>query len=243
MSDLFTVMTFNVWGAPYAKHREARMYAIGEKIQALSPDIVLCQEVFLLENRRILMDSLRRSGYIHQHYFASGMLGSGLLTASRYPIIDVAFCRFRMGGKPFDFQHGDYYAGKGIGLTRIQTPVSVIDIYNCHPHAQYVESPGNEYEVYTNSNLYEAIKFIEAYSADKPIIFAGDMNVRPDQSGYKLITDLGTFNDAYAQLHADEGYTFAKDNPYVQSNNQRLDYIFVRNGLIAQRVDITMKDS
>ncbi|MEL6525204.1 MAG: endonuclease/exonuclease/phosphatase family protein, partial [Chloroflexota bacterium] len=122
------VLSLNVWGAPYAKHRQARMQAIVAYIEVLKPDVVLFQEAYLAPDRAILMDGLK-SILPHQHYFPSGLVGSGLLTVSAYPIVNTAFQAFSMQGKPEDITRGDYYARKGIALTRLDTPDGILDVY------------------------------------------------------------------------------------------------------------------
>src|SRR5690606_11224595 len=124
------ILTLNIWGAPYAKHRSARITAISQEIKRLSPDILLFQEAYLPDNRKDLIENLHAT-WQHFHYFPSALVGSGLLTMSKYPITDAHFHKFRMQGKPEDILHGDYYAGKGVGLTRIDTPQGLIDVYNC----------------------------------------------------------------------------------------------------------------
>src|SRR5688500_12922252 len=106
------ILTLNIWGVPYAKHRLARLKLIADKVLELSPDILCFQEVYLPRCPKILIDQLKVQ-YPYSHHFSSGLVGSGLLTLSKYPIVDAAFHRFRMGGKPLRLEHGDYYAGKG----------------------------------------------------------------------------------------------------------------------------------
>ena len=220
------ILSFNIWGPPYAKHRAARIRAITECIIQLAPDVVCLQEVYFPRNPNEIVDSLKDI-FPHYHLFSSGVIGSGLLTLSRFPIIDAAFHRFRMGGKLFEY--GDYYAGKGIGLVRIQMPGGIVDVYNCHPHAQYEPEHDNEYAVYTDTNLYEAVRFINRESNDHPIVLCGDLNTRPDQSGYAIVTGLGCLLDSYFLLHDTYPITFSVDNPYVDSENQCLDYVMVQN--------------
>lgn len=236
-----TVLTLNVWGAPYAKSRPARMQAIAEKLRLMQPDIIALQECYLAADRNIIIEALNVAGW-QRHYFASGLIGSGLLTFSRYPIIKAAFHRFRMGGKPERLQHGDFYAGKGIGLLRVKTPDSEIDVYNIHPHAQYYPQDDNEYAIYTSSNLYEAANFVNAHSDTNPVVLCGDYNVRPDQSGYRLIHMLANLRDTFHDQHPENpGITFSPDNPYVSSNSQRLDYIMHRH-LTIHSVEIVFDD-
>lgn len=230
------LLTLNTWGAPYAEGRVARFQAICDRLHVLQPDVIALQEVFTPKQREILLTQLSEQWPYH-HHFASGILGSGLMTFSRYPIVDVAFLKFRLGGKPERLKQGDFYAGKGIGLTRIKTPDAIFDVYNCHTHAQYEPEHGNEYAVYTDSNLYEAARFINARSSDRPAILCGDLNARPDQSGYRLITQLGQLTDAYLGLHGEHPTTFSAANPYVSHDNQCLDYVLLRH---AKANDITL---
>lgn len=228
MIDL-RIITFNTWGAPYARDREVRFRRIGEAVKQLAPDVVAFQEVFSRDHYEQLRQALK-CDLPFSHIFTSGVIGSGLVTFSRYPIIDAIFQRFRLGGKPDKFRHGDYYAGKGIGLTRINSPAGIIDFYNAHTHAQYIPAPDNEYAAVNASNLYEAARFIAAYSSVRPAILCGDLNSEPHQLGYRLVTSLAEMEDPYTLLHYDKpGYTFLAANPYTCEHDQRLDYILTRN--------------
>jgi sphingomyelin phosphodiesterase 2 len=235
------ILTLNIWGAPYAKHRPERIQMIANEIkQNLKPDIVCFQEVYMPNDRRQLIDSLK-SYYPHYHFFASGIIGSGLLTMSCFPIIDTVFHRFRMSGKPEDITHGDYYAGKGIGLARINAVEGRVDVYNCHTHAQYEADDNNEYAVFNETNLYEAAGFIHAYSSNCPTVLCGDLNTRPEQLGYEIITKLGNLTNAFYRIHHQFPITYAADNPYVESENQCLDYVLLRNAS-ADSVELVMQE-
>lgn len=234
------ILTLNIWGAPYAKHRSARVAKICEEVKRLEPDILLFQEVYLPDNRRDLIAGLVGI-WQYYHYFPSSLIGSGLLTMSKYPIVDAVFYKFRMQGKPDDLMRGDYYAGKGIGLTRIDSPDAAIDVYNCHTHAQYEPDNDNEYAVYNESNLYEAARFIDSQSGASPLIFCGDLNTRPDQAGYRIVTQLGSLVDAGFYIHREHLISFSSDNPYTDSANQCLDYVLVRN-MRVESVELVMNE-
>lgn len=223
------ILTLNIWGAPYAKHRSGRIEAICDELMRLDPDILCFQEVYLPDNRQELIAGLVDRWRYH-HYFPSALIGSGLLTMSKFPIVDAAFHKFRMQGKPDDILRGDYYAGKGIGLTRIDTPDGVIDVYNSHTHAQYEPDNDNEYAAYTETNLYEAARFIDSQSGASPVVLCGDLNTRPDQAGYRIITQVGSLIDASFHLNQEYLITFSSQNPYAgDSPDQCLDYVLVRN--------------
>lgn len=233
------VMTFNVWGTPNASERLARMRGIGQEIISKSLDIVGLQETWDTTGRQILIDEAKTGGLSYSHYFHSGIVGSGLLLLSRYPILDAFFYRFRLGGKPEKIWHADYYAGKGVGFTRLQTPFGLLDVYNIHAVAQFTQDDDkDEYKGYRTAGIYECVRFVARQSStDIPSIILGDFNIQPDQLAYRVIRSLGQFIDCYATLNPKKlGATYTPDNPYVKqeypnwNEPQRLDYIFIKRG-------------
>jgi hypothetical protein len=74
------------------------------------------------------------------------------------------------------------------------------------------------------------------------VLLCGDLNTRPDQTGYRIIRYLGQLRDAYATHHGEPGITFSIDNSYVDSFNQCLDYMLTRN-LNTHRIEITLTDT
>jgi endonuclease/exonuclease/phosphatase family metal-dependent hydrolase len=232
MTNSLKIISLNTWCPPQGQHREMRVLAIAEKIKQLAPDVVCLQEMFLTGSRNLMIEQLR-DVYPHYQYFSSGLLGSGLLTLSKHPIIDCYFHPFRLKGKPEKITHGDYYVAKGVGLTRIQFLDTPVDIYNTHTHAQYEMAHDNEYAVFNHTNLYEVSRFIGNQSAQNAVILCGDLNTRPDQLGYRMITHLTELTDVYHSLypHDRNGFTYHQDNPYVKEPNQRLDYVMVKNGV------------
>lgn len=236
MQDL-TILTLNTWGAPYAKDIKGRMNAIVTEVTRLHPDIICLQEVFLSQYRQILLDGLHKT-WQHAQYFPSGLLGSGLLTLSRYPITQSAFLSYRLSGKPERQQ--DYWVKKGIGFTLIKTPFGHVAVFNTHTHAQYEPQNDNEYAVFTNSNLYEAMRFVKTHGVPYPTILCGDMNTRPDQLGYQVLTQQNLI-DAYTQQHPnDVGITFSADNPYAHEFNQRLDYMLIDRRVQCHDIQMVM---
>jgi len=227
---MLRLLTLNTWGTPYSNDVSIRMNATVALIKRLQPDIIALQEVFLERSRKQILKALSDE-WPHYHAFLSGMIGSGLLTLSRYPIRDVNFYTFRMSGKPERIWQGDYYGRKGIGVLRLDTPYGLLDVYNTHTHAQYQPELDNEYALFTDTNLYEAARFINIYSRDVPVILCGDLNTRPEQLGYELVVEIAQVTDFHASLCPnDPGYTFCPDNYYVKSTTyERLDYVMGRN--------------
>jgi sphingomyelin phosphodiesterase 2 len=236
------ILTFNTWGSPYSQHRAERTIALGEVLKLIDADIILLQEVYLPTHRQSIT-SILKERWPHRHHFASSVLGSGLYTYSRYPIVDADFHRFRLTGKPERLREGDYYAGKGIGLTRIKTPDGMLDVYNCHPHAQYDENDDNEYAIFNETNLYEAARFIHTNSPENPVVVAGDLNTQPHQLGYKILLQFAGLTDAYLQANGQHEPTFARSNPYVlNTQDQTLDYVLVR-GVTVNNAELTLTET
>jgi endonuclease/exonuclease/phosphatase family metal-dependent hydrolase len=226
------VLTLNVWGIPIAQDRAERMKAIGEQITALDPDIVALQEAFMPEDRDRILAYLAPGKWPYSHYFTSGIVGSGVMIISRYPVVDATFHRYRLGGRPERVWEADYYAGKGIGLVRLTTPAGLLDVYATHALAQYSPDTSDEYAAHRATNMYEAARFVVAQSAGNPVLLCGDLNTRPDQPGYRLVTVLGGLIDCFAQANpGDPGITYSPTNPYADNEPaQRIDYIFARHG-------------
>ncbi len=228
----FHVLTLNVWGVPTAAARAARMAAIGRRISQMDLDVVALQELFDPADRDTLLAHVDQDALPYAYYFSSGLTGSGLMTLARHPIVDAAFYRYRLSSRPERILEGDFYAGKGIGLARLQTPSGLVDVYNTHVLAQYKPDAQDEYPAHRASNLYEAARFIHAGSARNPAVLCGDLNVRPDQLGYRLVTALAALTDSFRQANpADPGSTYAPDNPYAgDTSAKRIDYVLVRSG-------------
>jgi sphingomyelin phosphodiesterase 2 len=227
------ILSLNIWGLGFhlSQDREQRVRALGDAIHRLQADLIGFQEVWVEADQKYLVRQAAAAGLHYSHYFRSGVAGSGLLTLSRFPIVETAFHAYRLKGRA-DTLEGDFYAGKGIGLTRIQTPQGIIDFYNTHAVAQYAPDYQDQYAGSRTANMYEAATFINAHSPFNPVIAVGDFNVSPHQPGYRLICTLANLTDCYEALHPDDAsITFSLDNPYNRHYREpeRIDYICIRN--------------
>lgn len=182
------VVTFNIWDLfPVSTHRPERMAVIGEVLTELGPDIVGFQEAFIEKDRQILLEAIEAAGLIHHHYFRSGLVGSGLLVASRYPFEEVHFRRYSNGGKPHRIDHGDWWAGKGVCLARIRLPndAGYVDFFNTHAHAGYGHRP---YDAVRLSNMKDLAAYVnEAATGVSPAFFVGDINTDASEEAYKTL--------------------------------------------------------
>lgn len=117
-------MSFNIWAVPYVG------VATDERIDALCAyliqaehatpggtyDLIGFQEVFSPHSIEALHDALPKAGLPHIMHFVSGSdmpskaAGSGLLIASRYPILDSAYHMYSAGGRPWAFTEWDWHS-------------------------------------------------------------------------------------------------------------------------------------
>jgi sphingomyelin phosphodiesterase 2 len=74
---------------------------------------------------------------LHHHaWYPAATVGNGLLTLSAYPIVASYFHRYQHNNSWYKIHQGDWWAGKGIGLARIELPFGgLLDFYNTHAQA------------------------------------------------------------------------------------------------------------
>mgnify|MGYP002619857429 CR=1 FL=1 len=167
-------------------YREERMHGIADLIIEHEADIVCFQEVFIAKCRQILVDRLAEAGLGHHVYFRCGLVGSGLLFVSRYPIIETRFERYKNEGNPFAWHHGDYWAGKGMAAIRVVHPEGHLVVYGTHAHAAYK----NRYERTRLRQMEQAAVFINTTAPEGvPVFVMGDINCEPHEDGYAALVD------------------------------------------------------
>ena len=196
------VASLNCWGLYIYPSRSTRYQAISKHLLDSNYDIVTLQEVWIRSDLTKLLNAVQ-GAYPHNHYFTSGFMGSGLLVLSKHPIERTGWLRYSLNGQPQMVYHGDWYAGKGVGVCRIkiggasstrgdsttnatQDNSFLIDVYNTHLHAEY-DKKSRKYELQQLSQLIEYRRLIEAISLQNniPFIATGDLNCFPDSFVYK----------------------------------------------------------
>lgn len=240
---MITIATLNTWGIPFVRDRHRRMQALALEIASGKYDIVGLQEIWDMEDLERMQRGAELGGFAYTHHFKSGHVGSGLVVLSRYPIVELDFHRYRLRGTAETVYYGDYIAGKGIGLARIQTPDGLLNFYITHLIAQYEADDRDQYVAHRAAQMFEAARFINhRTAATAPAVMVGDFNVRPDQLGYRIITTLAGMRDVYDALHpGDAGYTLSNDNLYVHAKSERIDYMMTRGGVQAESIQIAFQ--
>lgn len=187
------VVTWNLWGIMWLTPRRAeRMQIIAREIVKMKPDIVGFQEVFVQADRDLLTTALRDAGLSHARYFPSGLVGSGLLLVSRFPIESDGFIRYADGGRPEAVHHGDWWAGKGLSLSTLRLPDgTLLYVGNTHMHAGYRGHPYHATKLAQGRQLIPWAARVKETGA--PALWLGDWNNKPD-------------NDILAPLAASGGW-------------------------------------
>lgn len=183
-------VTFNIQDLPlvakYKNHPE-RMRAIAVKLSTMDPDIVGFQESFSAKHRQILMDELRAGTRLQYfQYFGSGWGGSGMLTASAFPIVEAHFHRFIDANAWYHIWEGDWWVGKGVGLARVEVDDDTfLDFYNTHAQADYGRAAN---EAARLRQMEAAADFVtRSHVPTIPAIFVGDVNCRRGAPDYEAL--------------------------------------------------------
>ena len=191
-AEVLRVLSYNVHGLYLAsRDRAPRMRAIGALLRELSPDLVALQEAFVASDRRILVDELAGTELAHSAYFPSGLVGSGLFVLSKAPIRTTRFMPFTHNGSRWKPWEGDWYAGKGVALARIEGQAGPIDLFDTHAIAGYGGGlDGNEGARCTQ--MVELVDFVRASALPGvPAIVAGDLNTRLEERPYRIACAVG----------------------------------------------------
>lgn len=214
------IATLNTWGKPgiLGKDQKNRFERIGASIQPFG--IVTMQEAFT----GYAGTMAKASGFPYIQRTDNGSflhLNAGLLTLSRYAILETDFAKFK---EATDF---DRFANKGVLFTRLDVPgFGAIDLYTTH--YQSVQSDkAAKIRLHDNSVLEALVK---KHSAGHPTFITGDFNMKPDSPEYADLKARLNFRDTHLEVNPnDPGYTAMPDNPYRadDSKPKRIDYVFV----------------
>ncbi len=216
------VLNMNIWDLPYSKDLSLRIPQICKLLESNDKggfgdgpmmgrgyDIIGFQEAFMETDRERLIAAAKRGGIGYSHFYDSGMgfpaypesgHPSGLLVLSRFPIVQVAYLRYSLNGKPHKLLHWDWQIGKGCGLARISTPFGLVDVYLSHFVASYTASPdvSDEYLTDRVAQAYECAEFIQMSRRAPLAMLLCDLNSTPDSMPYRILTSLAGLHDSYA---------------------------------------------
>lgn len=234
------IVTYNIQDTwVVGQNRTERMYAIAKKLIELDPDIVGFQEAFISKDREILINELTtKSRLKYYKYYRSGFVGSGLLTMSAFPICEGFYHRYKRAGNWYRLWEGDWWAGKGCALARIELPgIGFLDFYNTHMQAGY----GNEnYRPVKEAQAKELAEFINVSSySEFPTILVGDLNTRPGDIAHENIVEIACL-ERIMSIVSRIDHIYAKKGPDYQF--EVLETIELSKGIGPSGKSIRMSD-
>ncbi len=175
VSTEFSVVAYNVQARPWfddSVHKFTRMPKVLEPF-----DIISFQEMFKDHARMYggLSHPVKVYHAAIQHPFK--IVGSGLGTVSRFPLVGTDAIHFTTAG---DFQNKP--ASKGVLLTRFTVDGMPLDVYTTHMEAGSDRKPEAMWS--RREQAEEMVAFVKAQSPEtNAVILHGDFNMRHSEPG------------------------------------------------------------
>jgi hypothetical protein len=126
----------------------------------------------------------------------------------------------------------DYYAGKGVGRVRVETPGGPVDVYNVHLIAPYLEWGPDRFVAHRVAQAVELGRYIASESAFVPAVLVGDLNCYPDDATYRALLAAGGLCEAGGDADPlAPGLATTERNGYATIHPpDHYDYVFSRSG-------------
>lgn len=222
-------------------------------------DIVLLQEVWVEGDAKYLQDCARLAGLTHSIHFKSGIFGSGLVTFSRYPLVEVGFHRYSASGSASAVLCGDFYAGKGCGWVVVEIEdYGRVALFNTHLHANYSHTyehdgeqggamicPSDCFAPFRISQILELAQLVDLVASRcTGVVVGGDLNVKPRTMELELFkARLPWLTDTFADVHpGEDGHTCRAAGNTFKSYRQvpeRIDYIWSNLPTLSCEITLT----
>lgn len=208
------LLTYNTWGLKYvSKHRQDRLQAIGDILATQEYDVVALQEVWCEDDWRYI--STVCAQYPYRRMFRLGIVsGPGLAILSKLPITETFLYRFPINGRALAFFRGDWYVGKSVAVTLLDTGTTPVAVLNSHMHAPYTS---DNYSTHRAVQAWDMAKIIRVLKgAGYAVVQVGDLNSRPGSLPYKLFTVEAGLSDSWEVLHKSPPADLAALDPEQQ---------------------------
>ena len=215
LSDL-RLVTYNIWGLPALINGAdpARYARIAAELEKQAPHFILLQEVWSTRAREAVPTGNEwsaASSSNHKLLFRR----SGLVSLSRFPIVDTAFHAFRAGTWP------DSLVNKGaLKITVELSPALRVNVWNVHLQA------GSAAQVRSRQIVELADWVRQAEDGQAADLIAGDFNCTPDSEQYAQLTRL--LGVDATQLGPQPHFVTYDGCRSATTEARTLDYVFVR---------------
>lgn len=193
----FSIVTYNIHGLPMiitGDNTYSRVNEIGMYLENLNPDVIHIQEDWTEYGHKMLTEPLGNEYLSNTHFDQKlheySIFGSGLFSSSKFEMQEHQEIIYsdRYG-------YDDVWASKGFIVQRLYVGNQIIDFYNTHMDAQ--NKKGDQKA--RKKNAEQLVSFINEYSADFPVIIAGDTNLKSsselDMKTYEYILSEGNLTD------------------------------------------------
>jgi endonuclease/exonuclease/phosphatase family metal-dependent hydrolase len=228
-SHTVRVLTYNIHAGKDAQQQPS-VERIAAVIDSLKPDIVLLQEVDRRTTRSSGEDHLDQlakltgmnPAFAKSLDFQGGEYGIGVL--SRWPIDSATTVPLKV--EPPQERSGGSHEPRVALSAVIRAPWGMLQVVNTHidPAAQ---------GTYRRQEVIGLLALARRVPAERPLIFGGDLNTRPNTDEIAAISL--SLTDAWLACGGDAGNTFPANQP-----DRRIDYIFVRHArCLNARVPLT----
>lgn len=235
------IITYNIYNLYIeSADRAERMFGIAEKLCTFDPDLVGFQESFVKGDRNILISELQNCSRLQYHqYYPSRVVGSGLLISSAFPITESSFLLFNDSNPFFKVREGDWWAGKGVALARVELPdgIGFLDFYNTHAQAGYGNSA---YVIIRENQMWELAQFVNNSHSDRTLaVLVGDLNSKIGEKAYQIALEGA---DLVRVMSLDSGvdHIFAvRDADYTF---ELLETIRIDGRILVDGIEVTLSD-
>jgi endonuclease/exonuclease/phosphatase family metal-dependent hydrolase len=246
-NENLSILTLNTWGLPvwYPKSNKGERYNdVIEFINNSKYDILSLQEVFDRKLINKIIKDRPTQYYMGSDYNCkrSSTMGismdchGGLMTLSKYPILDEKFYLFPIND---EYKMDEKIGRKGFLVSTILTPKCTLTVINTH---LYSGSNAND-----EKHRLGQIKYMETVMKNAPqftngpILLLGDLNIQhpstlsdtEEEKGfvYEYVKKQMQFNDFDEEI-SEEEYTYDNtSNRYApnKGKKQKIDYVMAKS--------------
>jgi len=212
--------------------KKKRFPKIIDNLHRVDADFVCLQETFEYEFRKKYMPKLRGSYILNKDYLANKKKlikvdkrgGLNTLVKTQYQVLEEHFF-------PFSIEAGmgkiEKNGGKGFVITKIKTPIGIINLINTHLLAGDVQKKEG-FRMNQAKRIKVVIDSLQLFKS--PTFLCGDLNtIHPSRDGesgytgkvYKFFTDSIGFKGVYDKITEKEFTYDGKTNKYANSWYQK----------------------
>ncbi len=249
--ESLSILTLNTWALPVrlsGHDQEKRFEMIPKELLDVDADIVCLQECFAQDLRKSLCSSLDDSYDTlsdHSCYRRSMLLlmmdcYGGLMTFSKYPIVEESFYKFPLIGKSRIVER---IGSKGFLVSTIDLDGTFIQVVNTHLYAGTDDKAERhrERQLQYMTQVLDSIQSVSGHD----LVLTGDLNINhssnntsvdeTESNQYQYLTREALYHDPVNAL-SDRDFTMdVRLNPYAHgvAESCKIDYCLIKSADVA----------